>query len=550
MKVLNTAFKIPRNRLVSIKNQGRAFYWDNCDIDAFDIIRNGTVFDDGEVVKQNQQVVDISGGSDKEEKPPEHFVVKLKRIHYVRRPLGVLLHSHDATYYHALVQFGARLQYTLEHCNSSEVVWLIRASPAQKKILELLNNPPVLTFQEYDPKKPLSSQIVLIPPAPYRSQDLRSFSSSLMRKALPPSHLALTAAPTDRRTSVYVRRVRRRAIINEAIVLRHFTDTFPGKLVVFKVRSTSLGGTWSLFPIGAPAHRRAHQARSARARTHARTHQDTHTACARANANTLSLSVTNSLTHPLARSLARSLTHSHSLTHSLARSLARSLTYSHSHLHPHSHSLSSALGKRAHTHWQRMHTNALARPNPYNKRTRMRLVSVRARAPENANMCARRHAQSLHMHTHTHTNARARTHTHSRARAHAPGARRGPLFRRRRRLPRRRPRPRWPRRRPCQRHLLTPRRPRLRDPPRRHAQARTTRTPRATRTLRDSPPRRAQARATRTPRRRPRCQHGLTTIRAGPGPARPGACDSDAAAAAAAMPAASARIRGAAGRNR
>jgi hypothetical protein len=207
------------------------FDWGSCDIDAFDIIRNGTIYDEGEVIKQNGQVVDISGG---DPKPRKSY--SIKDVEYKTQPLGVLLHSHDATYYHALIQFGSRFQYIAENCKNSDVTWVIRASPTQKKILALLNQPPVLNLTVYKPSKRLSSQLILLPPAPYRAQDLISFRMALMRRALPPPSLPFIDKPPRAQTTVFVRRVRRRAIKNEADVLRPIREAFPHRLVYFHER--------------------------------------------------------------------------------------------------------------------------------------------------------------------------------------------------------------------------------------------------------------------------------------------------------------------------
>ena len=203
----------------------------DCDIVSFDIIRNGTIFDEGEVVKQNGQVVDISGGDPKNTKS-----YKVNNAIYGRQTLGVLLHSHDATYYHALIQFGARFQYTIEHCRSRDVLWLIRGSPVQKKILALLNDPPILNLRIFHPKRTHSSQRVLIPPAPYRNEDLLSFRASILRRVLSPAALALADTPQRDGTTVFVRRVRRRAIRNEAEVLTAFMEAFPADLAYFHER--------------------------------------------------------------------------------------------------------------------------------------------------------------------------------------------------------------------------------------------------------------------------------------------------------------------------
>ena len=123
--------------------------WGTCDIAAFDIVRNGTIYDEGQVIKQNKQIVDISGGNPRQKRITiEQSKIKIAR--YQSQPMGVLLHSHDSTYYHSLIQFGARLQYVVDHCTSRDVVWVIRSSPTQQKILKLLNNPPVLNFSKFE----------------------------------------------------------------------------------------------------------------------------------------------------------------------------------------------------------------------------------------------------------------------------------------------------------------------------------------------------------------------------------------------------------------
>ena len=205
--------------------------WSQCDIDAFDIIRNGTIFDEGEVIKENGQVVDISGG---DTKPKKSYQIKVTR--YKSRPLGVLLHSHDATYYHALIQFGSRFQYIVENCKSRDVTWVIRLSPTQRKILDLLNSPPIINFTIFKPSKLQSSQLILIPPAPYRPEDLVSFRRSLIQRALPTASLPFIDKPAKHQLTVFVRRVRRRAIKNEADVLKPFKEVFPHRFVYFHER--------------------------------------------------------------------------------------------------------------------------------------------------------------------------------------------------------------------------------------------------------------------------------------------------------------------------
>ena len=196
----------------------------SCNVNLFDIVRNGTILIDGEVLRNERQRVD--------EQVHRHLVSPI--VEYQERPLGVLLHGHDATYYHSLVEFGSRLQFTLDNCPSPQIRWLIRASPSQNKLLELLHNPPILNLIQHDPGINYSSQIVLIPPPPYRVDDLFRLRASLMRRALPSQSLdAAPAVAPARPTILYVQRVARRAIENEGEVLAIFLASFPGNLVIF-----------------------------------------------------------------------------------------------------------------------------------------------------------------------------------------------------------------------------------------------------------------------------------------------------------------------------
>ncbi len=196
----------------------------HCNVDLFDIVRNGTILWDGEVVRNERQRVHEQ----------VHRHIESTVIEYQQRPLGVLLHSHDATYYHALVEFGSRLQFTLNNCPSPQISWVIRASPSQIKLLELLHSPPILNFINHEPGINYSSQIVLIPPPPYRIEDLFTLRANLMRRALPAlGPLAQPAAHPPRSTILFVQRVYRRAIENEDTILGIFLASFPGNLVVF-----------------------------------------------------------------------------------------------------------------------------------------------------------------------------------------------------------------------------------------------------------------------------------------------------------------------------
>jgi capsular polysaccharide biosynthesis protein len=200
----------------------------DCDLNSFDIIHNGTIYSDGEVAKDNCQIVDISGGN---QHPKARCVLPQD---YQRTPIGVLLHSHDSSYYHALIQFGARLKYTMDHCRSKDVIWSIRGSPTQMKILALLNNPPILNTRIFHLSQPQSSVLVLIPPAPYRVPDLIAFRDSLMSAVL--HTLATSLFRRDMQDTpivLYVSRVRTRAIQNEAQVLEVFSAFVHGRHEIF-----------------------------------------------------------------------------------------------------------------------------------------------------------------------------------------------------------------------------------------------------------------------------------------------------------------------------
>ena len=216
----------PSNRISSIVYTRPPKNWSQCNLFAFDIIRNGTVLDAGEVLKHNGQIADISGGDPKKSK-----VSKVSNISYKEEPLGVLLHNKDAAYYQALIQFGARFQYTLENCRNQAVLWIVRDSPIQKKILALLNDPPILNITIHKPSAPKSSKLVLIPPAPYRADDLIAFRKSLMRRVLQSASLQLTDSDSQGNVTIFVRRVRRRALKNEADVLDVFAQAFPGEII-------------------------------------------------------------------------------------------------------------------------------------------------------------------------------------------------------------------------------------------------------------------------------------------------------------------------------
>jgi hypothetical protein len=210
-----------------------------CYLRSFDIIQNGTVLSEGEVLKDNGQFVDISGGCCKsmQSRKPD-----LSKLRYEQSPLGVLLHSHDATYFHSMFEFGARLQYVMEHCPNQDVTWLIRGSPTQMMILDLLNKPPIIRVANLD--QPRSSGMILIPPAPTRIQDVLSFRSSCMRAAL--RVLGLGTFP-HLKSNLYLERLGKRVIRNRAELVQSFQEVFPGDLVTFPDTGQPLVDTVAAF---------------------------------------------------------------------------------------------------------------------------------------------------------------------------------------------------------------------------------------------------------------------------------------------------------------
>lgn len=197
-----------------------------CDLNAFDIIRNGSILANGEVLKDNGQVVDISGGCCK----PEKFnKPKLRLGKLEPGPLGILLHSHDATYYHAMHEFGSRLQYVMDHCPRSNVEWLIRSSPVQRKIFALLD--PQRTLRVTTFTVPRHAAYILIPPAPTRADSAAAFRATIVARAYslysgPPPPPAGVAPPHV----LYVERIKSRAVLNAAELLASVMEFFPGVL--------------------------------------------------------------------------------------------------------------------------------------------------------------------------------------------------------------------------------------------------------------------------------------------------------------------------------
>jgi hypothetical protein len=217
----------PRYDQISKFTEASTFDMIGCNIDEFDIIRNGTVLSDGRVDKDKNHRADKYN----------HRIHRQSK-NYPSRPIGVLLHSHDASYYHALIEFGSRLQFTIKNCPGNQIAWIIRESRPQMKIIALLNDPPIINLTKYEPAKTYSSQTVLIPPGPYRSKDLMSLRSALLGKAkslhITPKR---TIVVTPSRAILFVQRVVTRAIINEAEVISLFLAAIPGDLTVFPERT-------------------------------------------------------------------------------------------------------------------------------------------------------------------------------------------------------------------------------------------------------------------------------------------------------------------------
>jgi hypothetical protein len=201
-----------------------------CDHSSFDIIRNGSILSNGEVLKDNGQFIDISGGCCKPENPRPS---KIRLSELEPGPLGVLLHSHDGTYYHAMYEFGSRLHFVMDRCPCSDVEWIIRGSPAQRKILALLDPGRRLRVAAF--ATPRRAASILIPPAPTRPVDADAFHSAViarahrLSRALPPSPRSQGAAAAGRRV-LYVERLRRRAVLNAEELLAAVLDSSPGEL--------------------------------------------------------------------------------------------------------------------------------------------------------------------------------------------------------------------------------------------------------------------------------------------------------------------------------
>ena len=190
-----------------------------CDYNSFDIIRNGTILSNGEVLKDNGQLVDISGGCCKKNHDSK-LLFTFSLTEYVPGPLGVLLHSHDSTYFHALYEFAFRFQFVVEHCPRSSVIWLIRASSVQKRILALLDQPQNIRVSKFT--APRASAMILIPPAPppVQKQNVAAFRAVCVSHAL--RLLRIQSLPFVLRRIVYVERLSRRVIINSHEVVRAF----------------------------------------------------------------------------------------------------------------------------------------------------------------------------------------------------------------------------------------------------------------------------------------------------------------------------------------
>ena len=137
--------------------------------------------------------------------------------------MGVLLHSHDGTYYHAVYEFGARLQFVMDSCPRSDVEWLIRGSPVQLRILALLDQPRLLRVSTF--ASPRFAGTILIPPAPTRPADacVARILWLLRVPALPQSH----------RTILHVERRRTRVVRNMAELLAAPLKAHPCELVTY-----------------------------------------------------------------------------------------------------------------------------------------------------------------------------------------------------------------------------------------------------------------------------------------------------------------------------